>query len=766
MNTKSIAILSLIFLVCQASESFAQNWPVTVPMENGQLVKMYAPQASAYGNDQMVFQSAVSVNKEGDSDPVFGMVWAKAQTLQASNSDRIDIQSLAITDIRFPASLNSASTKAIESLLEVNIPKLAPPLSKKSIDKVLKLGDEKQSLDASFSNKAPKVFYRDRPTMLVLIDGNPVWQKNENWGVDAIVNSPNTIVRDDNGLFYVYGSKQWYVSRAVGGPYSLASNTPENFRQIETALATADKADQSFDTDFSEHDGNAVEEIIISTEPAELIQSNGAASFSPISNTNLMYVDNSPNDIFMDVNSQQYFILLSGRWFAAKNLNSTWTNIQADQLPEDFARIPAGSAKDNVLASVAGTPAAKNALLDAQVPQTARVDRKSASASVNYDGDPEFENISGTRLAYAKNTASPVIRYNRQYFLVDNGIWFQSNSAGGPWVASNYRPEDIDLIPPSYPVYNVKYVYIYDYTPDYIYTGYTPGYLNTYIYGPTIVYGTGYYYRPWHRHYYFPRPYTWGFNMHYTPWTGWSFGFNFYGGWFNGGYYGYNGWNNWGGGWWGPTRYRPSYCGPSYRNHGYYGYRGNQFRVNDRGRYYSSNNYSNNVYRERRDVVTRDDRRYYGNRTDRDRMDYTRPGAISGDRNNSPRNTTPRNTPQRNEPGRDYRQQPQRNYNPERNSPERTNPERSNPERTNPGRNNPERNSPERNTPQRNNPERNVPQRNNAEGRPQNRVEQNQSEQRREPQRMERNERPNINRQAPPARRDNETRRPERRVGG
>ncbi|ULQ53791.1 hypothetical protein [Flavihumibacter fluvii] len=689
MKNSSNRIFSFFILFLVNAPVFAQSWPVTVIMENDQVVKMYAPQISAYANDQLVFRSAVSLQKKGDDDPVFGMVWAKAQTRQSGNFDRIEMQSIAITDIRFPSSVNSKTSKTIESRLELKVPDLAPPVSKKEINDAVKLDKDKLTLDQGFSNKAPRVIYRNSPSMLVLIDGDPVWQRNEEWGVEAVVNSPNTIVRNGDGNYYIYGAHRWFSAASLGGPYNAVLSTPGDFRKIESALAAADKSSNSFDADYADNASHStVSEIIVSTEPAELIQSDGEATFSPIANTSLMYVDNSPNDIFMDVNSQQYFILLSGRWYVAKTLKGNWTNIGADQLPEDFANIPAGSEKDNVLASVAGTPAAKNALLDAQVPQTARVNRNSASATVNYDGDPEFEDITGTRLAYARNTSSPVIRYNRRYFMVDNGIWFQSSSPAGPWIASNYRPDDIDLIPPSYPVYNVKYVYIYDVTPEYIYTGYTPGYLNTYIYGPTIVYGTGYYYRPWHRRYYYPRPYTWGFNMHYTPWTGWSFGFNFYGGWFYGGYYGYNGWNNWGGGWWGPTRYRPSYCGPSYRNNGYYGLRNNHFYVNDRSRYYAPRNYYGNVYSERRDVVTRD------------RIANSRPGSVPNNRNNpSPPNTRPDS---RTYPSREYRPQP--DYRPA---------ERSRPE-----------------------------------NRPQNRVERNPNGQRHAPQRMERNERnerPSIN---------------------
>ena len=71
-----------------------------------------------------------------------------------------------------------------------------------------------------------------------------------------------------------------------------------------------------------------------------------------------------------------------------------------------------------------------------------------------YDGDPQFETISGTRLQYAVNASATVLRLDGMYYAVDNGVWFQSNKPNGPWQVSTTRPEDVDRIPPSYPVYN------------------------------------------------------------------------------------------------------------------------------------------------------------------------------------------------------------------------------------------------------------------------------------------------------------------------
>ena len=142
-------------------------------------------------------------------------------------------------------------------------------------------------------------------------------------------------------------------------------------------------------------------------------------------------------------------------------------------------------------------------------------------------------------------------------------MWFISDAPVGPWQASTVRPAGINQIPPSSPVYNAKYVDIYDVDPDYIYMGYTPGYLNSFCYGPTVVYGTGFYYAPWVGTYYYPRPWSWGFDMVYNPWYGWGFGFGYGFDWFNAGFgFGVGiGFGGWAGGWWGPGFYYPAAWG-------------------------------------------------------------------------------------------------------------------------------------------------------------------------------------------------------------
>jgi hypothetical protein len=158
----------------------------------------------------------------------------------------------------------------------------------------------------------------------------------------------------------------------------------------------------------------------------------------------------------------------------------------------------------------------------------------------------------------------------------------------------------VDEIPPESPVYNVKYVYIYDYTPEVVYVGYTPGYTCSYVYGGVVVYGTGYYYNPWYHSYYYPRPVTYGYSVHYNPWSGWGFSYGFSYGWFS------YGWHAPYYGWWGPAGYHYGY------RHGYYhgynhGYNQGYYRGYQQGRqdgYVSAHNQGGkNIYNNRKSGV-------------------------------------------------------------------------------------------------------------------------------------------------------------------
>lgn len=598
MKTFYTLITFLFLITVLPFTAAAQNeWPKSITTQDGLLIKVYQWQPESFSNGTLQANAAISVSDNSKDEPSFGMVWLTAST--SSDGQQVMIRSVNANAIKLPNESNENKLAAIQAAIAGGMSNRGISFAAGEINDALQATREEQKVAGEINNTPPKIIYSDKPSLLVVIDGAPRLQQNSRWGVETVINTPFIIIKNNN-KFYLYGGRHWYMAPSATGPYAITTSVPSNLEKIQSEIAQANKDNNA----QQEEKAYVISNIIVSTEPAELLQSDGEPNFTPIQQTNLLYVRNSGNDIFMDVASQQYYVLLSGRWYKSTALNGKWNYVASDRLPADFAKIPEGSPKDNVLPSVAGTLAANDAVLNAQVPQTAKVDRKNAKADIQYDGDPQFDDIDGTDMAYATNTPGYVIRWRGVYYAVDNGVWFQAYRPNGPWAVSTMRPYAVSLIPPRYPVYAMKYVYIYDVTPDYIYMGYTPGYLNTFIYGPTVVYGTGYYYRPWYGRYYYARPYTWGFNMHYNPWTGWGFGFNYNIGWFHMsiGNYGPWGW----GGWWGPAIYRPAYCRTPYYGgyrHGYYGSR-HTVIINNINVYHN-----NNIYNNRRDVVTRDNRR-------------------------------------------------------------------------------------------------------------------------------------------------------------
>jgi hypothetical protein len=421
----------------------------------------------------------------------------------------------------------------------------------------LEASEEAIAAASNLNNDPPVIIYRDHPALLVSIDGDPVMRDIENTKFKAVINTPYPLIYDGKRYYYLNAAPDvWYRAKNVNGPWEFDRKPPKDI----ASLVDQDEAGEAGEEKISRDNAP---EIVVSSEPAELIVSEGKPDFQPLVD-DLLVLKNSQSDIFMHVSAQDYYIVLSGRWFRAKSLNGPWQFNASDQLPDAFSNIPAESPQAESRVYVAGTDEAREAVMDAQIPQTAAVQKGTVEIDVSYDGDPRFDAITGTSLAYAMNTASTVLKSGNSYFLVEDAVWYMSESPTGPWRVAESRPDGVESIPPESPVYNVKYVYIYDSTPEVVYVGYTPGYTGSYVYNTTVVYGTGWYYRPWiSPYYYYPRYGTWGFHVTYNPWTGWGFGLSwgwgpFRVGFHSGGYWHrHHRWHHHHYGRWGPGGYRP-----------------------------------------------------------------------------------------------------------------------------------------------------------------------------------------------------------------
>src|SRR5262249_29149921 len=200
----------------------------------------------------------------------------------------------------------------------------------------------------------------------------------------------------------------------------------------------------------------------LSTKPAELILLNGAPNYLTVNGTGLLWVSNTDVDLFRLGKAGAVYFLVSGRWFSAPDFTGPWT-FATPTLPEDFKKIPPSHERSGVLASVPGTDQAIEAVLLAQIPQTARVARKEIKApEVQFQGEPQFQPIEQTKVARAANTDKDIIKVGDSYYMCYQGVWFVGKSPSGPWEAASSVPQEIYQIPASSPAHNVTNVVIVD----------------------------------------------------------------------------------------------------------------------------------------------------------------------------------------------------------------------------------------------------------------------------------------------------------------
>jgi hypothetical protein len=536
------------------------GWPVEIDAEGGWTVTLYQPQVDGVEGNDLQSRAAVSVVGPGVPDPVFGAVWISAR-LDVDRASRIvRIDSVEVPDVRFPEA-SAEGREKLARLLEREIPTWGLEISLDRFIASLEMVENNPSVEG-LKHDPPAILWSTTPAVLVSIDGKPElrknpWLRGQKHDVLHVANSPFPILYDTRGeLYYLYGGGElWYRAKDVMGPWSVTRAIPSTVKfqipeqlRAETTTAAA---------------GGTAPEIIVVIGPSELIVTNGEPEWSEIDGLGLEYMSNANTGVLREQTSGQTFVLLSGRWYVSESMSGPWQFVPPNQLPTSFGGIPADSAVGGVRVHVAGTQEAREAVLDAQIPQTAAV-AADATIEVRYDGRAAFEDIEGTDLQYAVNTTSQVIRAGGAYYCCETGVWYMSDSPTGPWRVATEIPHAIYGIPPSNPNHNVTYVHVYDASPEVVHVGYTSGYLGSYYYDGCTVYGTGWRYPGWYGDAYYPRSSTWGFHSMYNGYTGaWGFGAAWSTGRFTVGI-GVSTWGGpWGGGWWGVGGYYP-YPGGGY----------------------------------------------------------------------------------------------------------------------------------------------------------------------------------------------------------
>jgi hypothetical protein len=501
-----------------------EGWPRTYSTASGAALVVYQPQVASWVDQKhAVLYSAVSYRGKGATTPALGTVKVESDTRVALDERLVSFSEFKITESNFPT-LSRDQLGGVVNEIAASV-----PLDERviALDRVVANIDTSQIIPKNVEGvKAdpPPIFFSKTPAVLVNLDGDPIWAPIPQNDLKSAVNTNwDLFEHGPTKTYYLRNDKVWMTATDVKGPWTPAGTLPASFKKLP--------ADENWKDVKASLPGTWVSasqalRVFVSLQPAELMLLRGDPNYLVVPGAKqLLWVSNTDSDVFRMGKSGTVYMLVSGRWFSAADFAGPWA-FATPNLPADFKQIPLEHARSRVLASVPGTTQAAEAILLAQIPQTARVSKTLEPPEVAYQGGtPQFQPIEKTTVERAVNTDKDILKVGDLYYMCFQGVWFMSQTPTGPWQVTGEVPKAIDDIPASSPSHAVTYVTVQESNNDAVVFATAAAFTGAMVAWGCVVWGTGYYYPPyvWYGGgypIYYPHYPSYGFGASYNPWTG------------------------------------------------------------------------------------------------------------------------------------------------------------------------------------------------------------------------------------------------------
>ena len=181
----AIFVISLLGIKVRAQDT----WPKEVPLSGGGTISIYQLQPEKLSGDNLSARAAVSIRKKSGDEPVFGAMWIQGQLSNGNNST---LKNVTVRQSKF-ADDDNIDTDNFKKSVEQGLPGLRIQFSRDNIQAAI---NQEQGAE-NLKNDAPLIIYRDKPTTLIVLDGEPMEEKDDDLQMTRIVNAINRF-RPDN----------------------------------------------------------------------------------------------------------------------------------------------------------------------------------------------------------------------------------------------------------------------------------------------------------------------------------------------------------------------------------------------------------------------------------------------------------------------------------------------------------------------------------------------------------------------------------------
>ncbi len=262
------------------------QWPREIVEDAGKLV-LYQPQIETWEDaSRLTARIAVAFAPSGEETPLLGAIEITAKTDIDLESRQVRISDVKLKDGRFPT-LDDEKSKKLMAGIEGILPKhdLVGEL-----DRFLTNVERTHVQDvreAEIKAEPPVIFTAFAPSVLVLLDGKPIWSPveeksklefavNTNW--DLFVYTSGT-----TKTHYLRHGESWLMAKQLSGPWSAVDKLPKAFKKLPKKNPNWDDVREN--VPGKKLTPSQVPRVFLSELPAELVLIEGEPNLALIEDT-------------------------------------------------------------------------------------------------------------------------------------------------------------------------------------------------------------------------------------------------------------------------------------------------------------------------------------------------------------------------------------------------------------------------------------------------------------------------------------------------
>src|SRR5689334_18748033 len=160
-------------LTCRAQAPDV-GWPREAKGADGTVITVYQPQIETWADNNLAGRAAVAVKRPGEKEPSYGVIELAARTQIDKASDVATLTNLRVTKSSFPGA-TAEQAKAYLATLRGAVRRDSWPVSVQALQTNLAITQARSKQKGqAVKNDPPQILFRKQPSMLVLIDGQPV----------------------------------------------------------------------------------------------------------------------------------------------------------------------------------------------------------------------------------------------------------------------------------------------------------------------------------------------------------------------------------------------------------------------------------------------------------------------------------------------------------------------------------------------------------------------------------------------------------------